>query len=398
MPLQFGVAHAILRRNMATLPRFLRLPASSFFLFGPRGTGKTTWLRQHLPDALFINLLRPEVYREMAARPERLRERVRGERRPDVVVDEIQRVPELLHVVHDLMEEPGSPRFVLTGSSARKLRREGVDLLAGRAIVRTLHPFMAGELPDFDLARALDLGLVPLVVDAPDPRGALAAYAGLYVEQEVQAEGLVRDVGAFARFLEAASFSHASVLNVSNLAREAQVHRKTVEGYIDILEDLLLGFRLPIFERRARRETSAHPKLFFFDAGVFRSLRPRGPLDSPHEIDGPALEGLVAQHLRGWIAYGGNDDKLYFWRTRSGVEVDFVVYGPSGFWAIEVKNASTVRSADVRALRSFAEDYPECEPLLLHRGREALEVGGVRCIPAEAFLRGLRPGAPLTTA
>jgi uncharacterized protein len=395
--LQFAIDNANLRPNMAFVPRFLRVPEGSFFLFGPRGTGKTTWLREQLPDALFVNLLRPEVYREMTARPERLRELVRGDPgRRDVVVDEVQRVPELLHVVHDLMEEPDPPRFVLTGSSARKLRRGGVDLLAGRAVVRTLHPFMASELPDFRLERALEIGLVPLVVNAADPPATLSAYTGLYVEQEVQAEGLVRNVGAFARFLEAVSFSHASVLNVSNVARESQVHRKTVENYLEILEDLLLGFRVPVFTRRARRATAAHPKFFLFDAGVYRSLRPRGPLDRPEEVGGSGLEGLVAQHLRAWIAYTGQDDELFFWRTRSGVEVDFVVYGRSGFWACEVKNSGVVRPADVRPLRGFMEDYPECEPLLLYRGTDRLEVSGIRCVPVDVFLAQLQPGRGLT--
>ncbi len=356
-------------------------------------------MRRRLPGALFVNLLRPEVYREMAARPERLRELVRGNpSRHDVVVDEVQRIPELLHVVHDLMEAAQPPRFVLTGSSARKLRRGGVDLLAGRAIMQSMHPFMAAEFPDFNLDRALEIGLVPLVVDAADPKAALSAYAGLYVEQEVQAEGLVRNVGTFARFLEVVSFSHASVLNVSNVARESQANRKTVEGYLEILGDLLLAFRVPVFTRRARRQTSAHPKFYLFDTGVFRSLRPKGPLDRPEEITGAALEGLVAQHLRAWIAYSGQDDALFYWRTRSGVEVDFVVYGRSGFWAIEVKNAGIVRSADVRPLRTFSEDYPECEPLLLYRGPDRLEVGGIRCVPVEEFLDHLRPGRGLTAA
>jgi uncharacterized protein len=381
---------------MAYITRFRQLPEGSFFLFGPRGTGKTTWLRQQLPQALFVNLLRPDTYRELAARPERLRELVRGAQdRRDVVVDEVQRIPDLLHVVHDLLEEPAPRRYVLTGSSARKLRREGVNLLAGRATVQTLHPFMAAEFPTFAMDPALCTGLVPLVVAAPDPDATLAAYAGLYVEQEVQAEGLVRNVGAFARFLEVASFSHGAVLNTSNVAREAQVNRKTVENYLEICEDLLLAYRVPVFTRRARRLLTAHPKFYFFDAGVYRSLRPRGPLDRPEEVGGAALEGLVAQHLRAWIAYTGRDDALYFWRTRAGVEIDFVVYGASGLLAVEVKNAATVRTADVRALQSFREDYPEAEAMLLYRGSDRLEVGGIPCVPVADFLTQLAPGEGL---
>jgi predicted AAA+ superfamily ATPase len=285
---------------------------------------------------------------------------------------------------------------VLTGSSARKLLRGGVDLLAGRAVVRTLHPFMAAELPEFSLEAALVTGLLPVVVAAPRAEDVLQAYSTLYLEEEVRLEGWARNVGDFARFLETVSFSHASVLNVSNVARECQIERKTAAAYVEVLEDLLLSFRLPVFTRRARRRTSAHPKFYLFDAGVYRSLRPRGPLDRAEEIDGCAFEGLVAQHLRAWIAYSGSNCELFYWRTRAGVEVDFVVYGADGFWALEVKNTSTVRSRDLRALKSFREDYPESEPILIYRGRDRLLVDGVLCVPGEEFLRGLTPDRGLS--
>lgn len=382
---------------MATLERLLHPPEGSFFLFGPRGTGKTTWLRDLVPDALTVNLLRAETYRELVARPERLRELVLGNPdRSDIVLDEVQRVPELLPVVHDLIESAPARRFILTGSSARKLRREGTDLLGGRAVLRTMHPFMAAELPTFDLTQALQRGLVPLVVMASDPADVLRSYASLYLEQEVQAEGFVRNVGSFARFLEVVSFSHATVLNVANVARETQVSRKTVEGYLGILEDLLLAWRVPVFTRKAQRATIAHPKLFLFDTGVYRALRPSGPLDRPQEIEGAALEGLVGQHLRAWIAYGRTEFELSYWRTRGGSEIDFIVYGPEGFWAVEVKNSSTVRDEDVRALRTFREDYRACEPILVYRGDKHLSIRGVKCIPAQDFLTELKPSRGLT--
>jgi predicted AAA+ superfamily ATPase len=372
--------------------RFFRLPNQSFFLFGPRGTGKSTWLRHELPDAVFVDLLKPEVYRELQARPERLREIAKGSTRDRaVVVDEVQRVPELLSVVHEALEQPGAPRFVLTGSSARKLRRGGVNLLAGRALLRTLHPFMAAELAEFRIEEALRFGLLPLVVAAEDPEDTLRSYAALYLEQEVQLEGWARNIGNFARFLESISMSHGAVLNVSNVARECQIERKTAAGYVEVIEDLLLGFRLPIFSRRAKRRTAAHPKFYFFDAGVFRTLRPKGPVDGRGGFDGPALEGLVAQHLRAWVAYGNRDAKIYYWRTRSGVEVDFILYGDAGFWAVEVKNTSRVRPEDLGGLKSFAADYPECEPLLLYRGRERLEVDRIHCLPVDEFLHDLNP-------
>ncbi len=378
-------------------PRFFHPPDRSFFLFGPRGTGKSSWVRHTLGEALVVDLLKPDVYREMSARPERLAEQVLGNRdRAPVVIDEVQRVPELLNVVHHLLENQAGLRFVLTGSSARKLRRGGVDLLAGRAVVRTLHPFMAAELPGFTLEAALVNGLLPVAVTAPRPTDVLKAYATLYLEEEVRFEGWARHIGDFARFLETVSFSHAAVLNVSNVAREAQIERKTVAGYIEVLEDLLLSFRLPVFTRRARRQTTAHPKFYLFDAGVYRSLRPRGPLDRAEEIDGCAFEGLVAQHLRAWIAYSGSDCELFYWRTRAGLEVDFVVYGQDGFWAVEVKNTAAVRSRDLRALRSFREDYPECEPVFVYRGTERLLVDDVLCVPGDEFLKGLTPDRYVT--
>ena len=377
---------------MVFIRRFFQVPDQSCFVFGPRGTGKSTWLRDRLPDSLYLDLLEPALHRSLSARPERLRELLAGSPgKETVVIDEIQRVPELLTVVHAVLEEPSPPRFVLTGSSARKLQSGGVDLLGGRAVHRTLHPFMAAELPDFDLVRALRIGLLPLVVSASDPAGVLDAYASLYLDQEVRAEGLTRNVGAFTRFLEAVGFSHGAQLNVSAVARECEVERKVVAGYVGILEDLLLAFRLPVFRKRAGRATVAHDKLYLFDAGVFRSLRPKGPLDRPEEIDGQALEGLVAQHLRAWAAYSGHDAGVFFWRTRAGTEVDFVVYGESGLQAFEVKNAGKVYSSDLRALRAFREDYPEAETAVLYRGPDRLRIDGVWCLPVRDFLRRTMP-------
>ena len=384
---------------MALLGRFSQPPAASHFLFGPRGTGKSTFLQQAFPDALWVDLLRPEVHQRFAARPERLVDLVDGNPEADVVVlDEVQRVPTLLDVVHHLIERRGPakpPRFVLTGSSARKLRRTGVNLLAGRLLLERMHPFMAGELPSFDLNLALKRGLLPVVWSSDTPDATLASYVALYVREEVQAEGLVRRLDDFARFVEVVSFSHGSVLNLAEVAREAHTSRKTAESYLGILEDLYLAFRLPVFRRRAKRQLSGHPKFYWFDAGVFRSVRPAGPFDRAEEIDGGALEGLVAQHLRAWIDYSHRSASLYFWRTRSGSEVDFVVYGEDGLWAFEVQNSARVRSRDLRGLRAFLEDYPEAQARLLYRGSERLEIQGIRCEPCGPYLAGIRPGQPL---
>jgi predicted AAA+ superfamily ATPase len=377
---------------MEVKDRFFKPARQSFFLLGPRGTGKTLWTRRAYPGALRVDLLEPDVQRQLAARPERLRAIVAGAPRArTVVIDEVQKVPELLDVVHALIEEPRGIRFVLTGSSARKLRRGGVDLLAGRAAVRRMHPFMAGEVGAFDLGRALKLGMLPIVLGAAAPSDVLKSYVSIYVREEVQLEALVKNIGAFQRFLEAVSFSHGALLNVSNVARDCEVERKTVEGYVGVLEDLLLAWRLPVFARRAQRALVAHEKLYLFDCGVFRSLRPAGPLDRPEEIDGAALEGLVAQHLRAWIDYRGKDEALYFWRTRSGVEVDFVVYGSSGITAIDVQRTRTLRPADLRGLRAFLEDYPQATAILLYGGRERTQENGITCVPIESWLSELRP-------
>lgn len=384
---------------MKNIGRFFDPPHHSYFLFGPRGTGKTTWLKAAYPRALHLNLLESERYRLLSAQPEMLRALALAQAEGQVVViDEVQRIPELLHEVHDLIETRKDLCFVLTGSSARKLRRGGVDLLAGRAFVRSLHPFMAAELPAFDLARALEIGLVPLIVADSAPEAALRAYVGLYLKEEVSAEGLTRNIGQFSRFLEAAAFSHGAVLNASQVARDCQVERKTVVSYLEILEDLLLAFRLPVFTRRAKRETIAHPKLYFFDAGIFRSLRPKGPLDRPEEIEGAALEGLVAQHLRAFLAYRDGGDQLSYWQTRGGVEVDFVLYGEDLFQAIEVKNTSRIRPQDLRGLRAFGEDYPEAGLVLLYRGQDRLLLDRILCLPVEQFLTRLSPRGAFATA
>ncbi len=382
---------------MNFIKRFFNEPTQSFFLFGPRGTGKSTLVRACYKDALWVDLLHPETLRSYSARPERLYDLVEGNPGKNVIViDEVQKVPSLLSVVHDLIEKNKALQFILTGSSSRKLKQAGADLLAGRALQRQLHPFMAAELKDaFNLERALQVGLLPVLLGAHNPLDALQAYVGLYLKEEIQAEGLVRNLESFSRFLEIVSFSHASLLNVTNIARECEVKRKTVESYLEILEELLLAYKLPVFSKRAQRSLSMHPKFYLFDAGVFRALRPKGLLDRAEEIDGGALEGLVVQHLKAWNDYGAEKHDIAFWRTRSGLEVDVVVYGPLGFWAIEVKNSTKIHSADTKALEAFLVDYPMAKGILLYRGKERLSQNGILCLPCNEFLVAVEPGKSL---
>jgi predicted AAA+ superfamily ATPase len=366
--------------------RILVPPKESLLVLGPRGTGKSTWARAAFPDALHLDLLEPSLYGELLAQPARLGQIVLGERAKTVILDEVQRLPQLLDEVHRLIELRRF-RFVLTGSSARKLRRGGANLLAGRARTLSMHPFTAAELgARFDVARSVRYGHLPVAQLGDDPARYLKSYVGTYLREEVQAEALTRNLETFSRFLVASSFSQASVLSISAVARDVGISRKTVEGYFDLLDDLLLSFRLPVFTRRAKRELTAHRKFFFFDVGVYRSLRPRGPLDAAEEIDGAALETLVAQELRATNEARQLGYELHFWRTRDHKEVDFVLYGERGLVAIEVKRSGTYREADLATLRLFQGDYPMARCFLFYGGSRTYEIDGIRVLPLATAL------------
>lgn len=373
--------------------RLLKRPTDlgkSFFLFGPRGTGKTTWLRSRMdPDrTIFIDLLAGDLYAELLARPQRLESLLTGS--PDwVVLDEIQRVPALLNEVHRLIESKGL-RFAMTGSSARSLRRKGVNLLAGRALTFHMHPLVAEEMgADFNLDSALRFGLLPSVPGNPAPQEYLKSYVQTYLREEVLQEGLTRKLSNFARFLEIASFSQASALNVAEVSREAALDRKVVDHYFGILEDLMIGVRLPVFTRRARRRLVAHPKFFFFDTGVFRSLRPLGPLDAPEEAEGASLETLVFQQLRAVNDALGLDYHFFYWRTSDGTEVDFVLYGPRSLLALEVKRSERYTRSDLTGLRALKADYPAARCFLLYGGNRPRQEEGVHVLPVQGGLENL---------
>jgi len=373
---------------MIEIKRDINIPKSSFFLFGPRGTGKSTFVKSLIDsDTLYIDFLDPDTFRTYTAFPETLIKTVNAVNPVRVIIDEVQKAPQILDVVHKLLEER-KILFILTGSGARKLKKTGADLLGGRASFCRMHPFTASELgQSFSLDKALQTGLIPVVERSIDPAKTLSAYVDIYLREEIMAEGLVRNLGSFTRFLEIISFSHGSVLNVSNLARECQISRGIVTGYIDILEDLLLAYRLEVFTRRAKRKTASHPKFYLFDNGLYRRLRQRGPLDIESEISGPALEGLVGQHIRAWSDFALADARLYYWRSMAGNEVDFVLYGGQTFMAIEVKNTRVVRPTDYNGLTSFGDDYPEATLLLLYRGNVAMKHKNMLVVPVDMFLQ-----------
>ena len=376
---------------MEAIGREFEPTSSSFFLFGPRGTGKSTWLREHYPDALLIDLLNDMEFRKMMTNPDSLQDVVAGRQdTKTIIIDEIQKVPQLLGVVHKLIEENKSLRFILTGSSSRKLKRSGVDLLGGRAVIKKMYPFTAAELGDkFQIKHALEYGLIPLICQADDKEETLEGYVNLYLKEEVHAEGLVRNIAGFARFLEIMSFSNGQILNYSEIARECQVKRHLVENYTDILEDLLIAYRISPFLKRAKRILIKSSKFYFFDAGVFNTLRPKGTLDSAAETGGSALECIVLHHLLAWIEYGKRRGTVYFWRTKSGNEVDFVVYGRKDFFGVEVKHTKSIRKKDLHGLKAFREDYPEAGNVLLYLGDRQLKIDGIFCVPCALFLHAL---------
>ncbi len=364
-------------------------PDKSFFLFGPRGTGKSTWVKTRFPNALIFDLLESDLYTELLASPQRLENLIPKDFKDWIVLDEVQKVPSLLNEVHRLIEKY-KYRFILTGSSARSLRKKGVNLLAGRALTYFLHPLTVIEVKkDFDLKHSLQFGQLPSVYGESDAKAYLESYVKTYVREEVQQEGLTRNLGAFLRFLETASFSQGNPLSISAVARDCAVERKVVENYFGILEDLLLAKRLPVFAKRARRRLVSHPKFYFFDVGVYRTMRPMGPLDSPAEAEGVAFESLFYQELRAINDYFRLGYDLYYWRTSNNMEVDFVLYGKKGIKAFEVKRTGKISSEFLRGLKSFKKEYPSAQIYLIYGGTRTMREGEIEILPMEQALKRL---------
>lgn len=346
----------------------------SLFVFGPRGTGKTQWLKQHLANEnyIYLDLLDALVFRNLQAYPERLKTQIEPNFNGWIIIDEVQKIPELLDEVHRLIEHENK-RFILTGSSARKLKRDGVNLLAGRAIRYHMHPLIIQELgAAFSLEHALTLGMLPATYTYDDPVGYLLTYVTTYLREEVQQEGLTRNISAFTRFLEVASFSQGSTVNYTEVAREVGVDRQVIQNYFSILHDLLLSHSLPAFTKKAKRRLITSEKFYYFDAGVYHTIRPKGILDTPSEIAGSTLETLFYQSILAIIDYMKLDHQIYYWRTASGVEVDFIAYGEKNLIAFEIKHTKNISPKMLRGLRQFKEDYTMAQLYILYLGTETL--------------------------
>jgi len=374
--------------------RGLVLPApgrETFFLWGPRQTGKTTLLRDAYPDAVWVDLLKADEFRRYVERPELLREELRaGRNGGQVVIDEVQRVPALLDEVH-WMHEHMKVRFALCGSSARKVRRGAANLLGGRAMRYELHGVTAAELgSEFDLVRMLNRGYLPAIYQGEQPDRMLAAYVGDYLREEVAAEGLVRNLPVFSSFLTAAALGDGELINVANIARECGVSKPTVAGYFGILEDTLLGRWLPGYTKRPKRRVVAAPKFYFSDVGVVNHLAKRGVLQSGAELFGKAFENWVFHELVTTSAYGNTPVDLAYWRLASGIEVDFIIGNMAV--AIEAKATTRVTSDHLRGLRHLHEDHPRARRVLVcQEPRRRTTDDGIEILPVKAFVEML-PG------
>lgn len=382
---------------MAMYARRQRLPSRSFFLLGPRGTGKSTWLREQLPEAVVYNLLLDRELLRLEREPDLFRREVEALPRASwVVVDEVQRLPSLLNDVHDLLSRSSKYRFALTGSSARRLRRENVNLLAGRALTRQFFSLVAAELADdFDIQRALKFGTLPEVWLAErdaERIELLEAYRDTYLVQEIRAEGLVRRLDSFQRFLEVAALSNGQVTNIANIARDAGVTRPTVQGFFEVLQDTLIASLLPAFRPRARVKEIAHPKVYLFDPGVARALgmRLREPIERA-EL-GPLFETWVLHELRAYAHDAGIGGQLSYWRSRGGLEVDFVWSRGRSTVGIEVKASERFRTEDAQGLLALHDELGLSALVVVFLGARAQKIGPIDVLPVADFLKRLSSG------
>jgi len=379
--------------SLQPVSRLYRLPESSFFLFGLRGVGKSTWIRSQLPDARRFDLLDETLYQGLLADPAPFAAELRTLTPGSwVIVDEIQRLPGLLNEVHRFIEERRL-RFALLGSSARKLRAAGVNLLGGRALWREMFPLTPEELGgQLDLERTLEIGALPLVLASPEPQETLRTYVQLYLREEIKGEALVRNLPGFARFLPVAALCHAQSINISGLARDAGVARTTVEGYIQILEDTLLARRLPAYTARLRVRERKHPKLYWVDPGVARATKAaHGPL-VPEER-GALLEGYIHTLLLTYMAEREPAEEISYWSPAGSrqTEVDFLLSRNSEHCALEIKAATRVQSQHLTGLRAIADLPGLRRRVLVHQGeRPGRTEDGIELWPIATLLEALQ--------
>lgn len=359
----------------------------SIFLFGARQTGKSTVLRQQFPDSIYIDLLDTEIKSRFFRRPVLLYEMLID--KPEgslIIIDEIPEVPELLNEVHRLISER-QHIFILCGSSARKLKRRGKNTLGGRALPVYLYPFVSNEIPDFDINHAISYGMIPSHYLAKDPSRRLSAYIDVYLKEEIKEEALVRDLGAFQRFLEVAALTDGEMVNYNNIAQDCGVSATTVSAYFDILEDTLIGYRIPAYTKVIKRRLIQSPRFYYFDVGVVNHLLHRKQLVWGSSDYGHAFEHLVIQELYAWLHYTHSDEVLSYWRTYSGMEVDAII-GDARI-AIEIKSVEEVQTRHLKGLKTFGEEHPQSRRIIVSLDKISRRMGEIECIYVIDFFKML---------
>ncbi len=368
------------------------LKQRSVFLFGPRQTGKTTWLKTCYPESTWFNLLRGDVFLRLSSNPGRIHEELKhvNPKNSPVIIDEIQKLPGLLDDVHFLIESGGF-RFVLTGSSPVKLRRSGINLLGGRARVRYLHPFVSAEVPDWNINKVLLFGGIPSIYLSEEPEEELYSYCGNYLQLEIQAEGLVRGIEPFSRFLHAAAVSNTEQVVFERIANDAQVPARTVREFYQVLQDTLIGYMIEPFSpgKHPKRKPVSHGKFYFFDGGVANALSGITSLPEKTTVYGKALEQLLFQEIRAWMSYRKDRRKLNFWRTVDGAEVDFVIEQDI---AIEVKASTSLSGKDFKGMYHLLEEVNFRRSIIVCKEPVRRHVKGIDIIPVELFLKALWEG------
>ena len=365
----------------------------SIFLWGARQTGKSTMLMEQFRDAKYYDLLESDLYERFRRKPAMLRQELEmADSSTVVIIDEIQKIPELLDEVHWLISRKGF-RFILSGSSARKLRRCGANLLGGRAIRQQLFPFVSAEIPDFSLSRAINNGMLPRHYLVENAELRLQSYVGDYLREEIKAEALTRNVGTFSRFLEIAAINDGEILNYKNVAQDCGVSAPTVKEYFSILEETLLGYTLPAFTKTVKRRSIQAPKFYLFDVGIVNYLTHRRDLEPGSTDYGHALEHLVVQEVIAYLTYKRSRLAATYWRSASGFEVDIVIidnYTRNPVCAIEVKSCNEVQNRHLKGLRAFGEEYPELKRICLSHDKQPRKTDdGIVILPVEEYLAGM---------
>lgn len=362
----------------------------SAFLWGARQVGKTTWLTSQYPNCRVYDLLRPSEFERLLRRPEILSEELEDYGEGDtVIIDEIQKLPQLLDEVHSLIQRKNI-RFILSGSSARKLRRLGTNLLGGRAVREQMFPLVSAEIPDFDLLRAVNNGMIPRHYMVQNPWERLRGYIGVYLSEGIREEALTRNLQTFSRFLEVAAQCDGEMLVYKNIAQDCGIDYRTVKEYFAILEDTLVGYFVPAFVATRKRKALSTPKFYLFDVGVANYLRHCRNLTPGSDDFGHAFEHFIIQELIAYIGYNHVEERLSYWRSASGYEVDAVI--GEGRLAIEIKSSDEAKSRHTRGLKAFSEEYPDARLIVVSLDKYRRKMNDVEVFPALEFLDNLWKG------